>query len=431
MKNNILFLAFLSINLISLSQFEKIEKKECYQKSSDRKGKKFVDWECGKVAAIVDCNEKLELDEGSGMVLTASSGSPFSGTCETCHQNGILERRVTFVNGREQGSDTTTYESGCWMVVRNHINGKENGKWSFFYDSTGREAWEMNYYAGEKHGKQLFYNRRGDTTLFENYLNGVLHGVKKTYFKDSGKVEKVAMYTKGLLNGPYLVYNKQGKLIQKLNYKEGKKDGTFTYYYDDGTLLRTENWSMDAKNGEFKTFYYQGNLQTLESWKKGDNKEEAYFSFDVYECTSMDEAKKIAEKLSAKIPSKKIMTDYENSSDVKLIEERLIDQNDRTYLKGQKLIRGVNEIYKYKDKYYVVLGIDRQVIVKREYKEGWFEERFPDQKMKRQALYKKDVLIEEHVFNESGKEIHTFGGTSSKGNEDDELPSNKKKGKKK
>ncbi len=63
-------------------------------------------------------------------------------------------------------------------------------------------------------------------------------------------------------------------------------------------------------------------------------------------------------------------------------------------------------------------------------KDGRFEDRFYDKKLKRWAIYKKDVLIEEHVFDEQGKEIKTFGGAPSSGKEDDAMPTSKKEKKK-
>src|SRR5687768_17665313 len=83
-----------------------IKKDSCYKKAAARSKQRFAEWECGKIAGVVDCNEKLELDEASNTVITASAKTPFSGTCETCHMNGILERRITFVNGKTNGVDT-------------------------------------------------------------------------------------------------------------------------------------------------------------------------------------------------------------------------------------------------------------------------------------------------------------------------------------
>ena len=102
-------------------------KKNCYEKNQANKGKKYADWECGKLAGVVDCNEKLTYDENTKTILSGNMGTPFTGTCETCHMNGLLERRISFVNGKENGIDTTYYKSGCPQVVRNHVLGAVNG----------------------------------------------------------------------------------------------------------------------------------------------------------------------------------------------------------------------------------------------------------------------------------------------------------------
>jgi antitoxin component YwqK of YwqJK toxin-antitoxin module len=303
----ILFQLFV-FNFLYFSQINNVEKLKCFEKGN--KQKTYAEWECGKTPGVVDCNEKIDFEENNKTFLSKSGGKPYTGSCETCFENGIRERKITFLNGKEHGQDTTKYYSGCPMVVRNHINGFENGKWTFFYDSTSVLAWEMNYLLGQKHGKHVYFSRYGDTTLLENYKNDILNGVKRTFYK-GGKIHRHIYYTNGIINGPFFSYNKEGKLLEKLNYKNGKKDGVFTYYYEDGTLLKTEFWSNDIKNGAFITYYYQGFIQTSENYKKG-------------------------------------------------------------------------------------------------IKEGWFEEYHANKKLKLRSLYKKGVLIEEHEFNEKGKEIKTF-----------------------
>ena len=290
-------------------QLDKSGKKKCYE-GNLKNGQKYIEWQCGKTPGVVDCNAKIDFDERSKTYISASGGKPYTGKCETCYQNGMRERFMTFLNGKENGTDTTKYISGCPMVIRTHIEGFENGKWMYFYDSTNIVAWEMNYLVGQKHGKFAYFNSLGDTTLLENYAYDQLHGDKRIFYSN-GKVKRSIHYTKGIIDGTFISYNKDGKMTEKLNYKVGKKDGLLTYYYDDGTLLKTENWLNDVKHGPFKTFYYQGFLQTLENYKKG-------------------------------------------------------------------------------------------------IKDGWFEEYFPNKKLRIRSLYKKGVLLEEHEFNEKGKEIRTF-----------------------
>lgn len=321
------FISFLGINYAQIG----IEKaKPCNQKSIDRKkNARFAEWECGKLAGAVDCNEKLDYDDDKHIFTSGIDNLPFTGVCETCHNNGLLEHRVTFVNGKENGKDTTTYESGCPMVIRENIDGLRHGQWIYYFDTVGSPIeWEMNYFMGDKHGRHIFFTKKGDTTLFENYSHGLLEGEKRTYYQRS-KIDKVMHYSKGVLNGSFKAYAFKGQLLQECNYVMGKKDGEFKYYYNDGVLLKIEHWKLDVKDGEFKVFFYEGNLQTLENYKKGK-------------------------------------------------------------------------------------------------KEGWFEEYYPDQKLKFRMLYKKDVVIEEHRFNEKGKETYTYvelkGRKKRKKAEDDAAP---------
>jgi antitoxin component YwqK of YwqJK toxin-antitoxin module len=326
----------------------------CFQKSVERLGKRYVDWQCDERDAIVDCNQKLTQDPGSNIVRTQSSGSPYSGDCETCHDNGLRERIVHFVNGRTDGIDTTYYRSGCPQVVRNHIEGVENGTWTYYNDTSGLLAWKIDYFNGEKHGHSIYYGQKkvgtntlkttingeekkivyneyeNDTLKTETYQEGRLHGTKKEYYRDS-KLKKEVNYENGILHGPFLVYDFEGNLLQELNYEEAEKDGEWKYYYNDGSLLKIENWDEGVKEGVFKTFYIQGHIQSMETYKKG-------------------------------------------------------------------------------------------------MKHGEFMERFPDDKIKREAVYKRDELLEEHVYDKWGNEIRTVDedGPVEK-NEDDEVTTKKKK----
>lgn len=285
MKYVILFLGIL-IYFVGYGQFDIGIKKtdSCYFRY-DRNGRRlktpeqmrYAEWQCGKLAGVIDCHGNLSYDEQSNTVIRISNdatnlmgvGKPFSGMCESCHMNGVLERRVTFIDGKEHGVDTTYYKSGCPQVVRSFEKGIENGSWYYFYDSTAMPAWEMNYMIGEKHGKQIYFTSDGDTLRLEHYKNGLLDGIKRAYYSDSSKIKKVINYKSGNFDGKFVLYNKSGIIIQDLNYKNGKKHKENKYYYDDGTLLKMENWNEGVKDGEWKVFYYEQNLQVVESWKEG------------------------------------------------------------------------------------------------------------------------------------------------------------------
>lgn len=361
MKTSIRFLViiFFSVIIVPVSNSQLIgeigDRKPCFANSIERSGARYVDWECGKSDQIVDCNERLESDPGSSVVLSRSSGTPYTGDCETCHPNGIRERVVHFVNGRTEGTDTTYYPSGCAQVVRTHIDGIENSQWTFFNDSSGLEAWQVEFFNGEKHGRSIYYshymvgtetvklqvgNREidykygvydRDTLKIEYYYQGKLHGTKIEYFRD-GTVHKEVNFKMGNFHGPFLFYDREGNLLQELNYNEGKKHGECKYYYDNAAIMTIENWTDGVQTGVTKTFYVQGHLQQSESFDK----------------------------------------------------------------KGRR--------------------------------DGWFETRYPDDKVKRLTLYSKGVLIEDHKFDEYGNEIETIGAPLDRQSRDDEIvaPTRKK-----
>ena len=262
-----------------------IKKKDSCYFRYDNNGKRMVtvddfryaEWECGKLAGVIDCHQELSYEESSNTVIRISTdntnlhgvGKPYTGECESCHMNGVLERRVRFIEGKEHGVDTTYYTTGCVQVIRSLVNGQENGPWYYYYDSTAILAWEMNYLLNEKHGKHIFFTKDGDTLKWENYKNGRLDGVKRQYYEDSSKIRKVINYKDGLFNGKFVVYNRSTVIVEDLNYKQGKKHKEIKYYYDDGTLMKLENWSNGVKNGEFKNFYYEQIVMDSENYSEG------------------------------------------------------------------------------------------------------------------------------------------------------------------
>lgn len=278
MKFSIFLFAVFQMSFLMAQIPEMNTNKKCYKKydangNEIKSNSRYAEWECGKLAGVVDCNEKLSYDEDQDIVVSGAYGKAFNGTCETCYRNGKLERRITFVDGRENGTDTSKYMSGCPQVIRTTVMGEPNGTWYMFYDSTGNMAWEINYSVGQKHGKSIFFKQSADgtdidTTKWENYVNGKLDGLKRTYYPQS-KIKSEISYTQGIFNGPYKTYNREGVLVQEVNYSMGKKHEQANYFYEDGKPLRVEHWDMGIKNGEFKSFFYQGNPQTIAIYKKG------------------------------------------------------------------------------------------------------------------------------------------------------------------
>lgn len=266
-----LFLSLLSFIFIvsAFSQFDISKREPCWYKGARRDSLRYVEFECGKLLGVIDCNNKLMYDEGQNIFYAKGTGAPYTGDCETCHNNGLREHLIHFVNGKEDGVDTTYYRSGCVMVVRSLSLGAKNGRWTYYYDSTARPAWIRNYMNNELNGEQIYFNKQGDTTKWEFYANGVLNGVRREYYTGS-ILKKEINYKNGIFDGDYVTYFKSGKPKLKLHYDEGEKDGKLEYFYDkDAALMRVGYYSKGIKDGEFTTFYVDGNIMSKGFYDKG------------------------------------------------------------------------------------------------------------------------------------------------------------------
>lgn len=354
-KNGLLF-CFVILSSIGWSQLDaELNKRNapCFQRTLDRMAQDYPIWECGHNNSIVNCNQKLEYDPGSNTVYSKTSGNPFTGDCEMCFRNGIRQRIAHFVDGKADGIDTSYYRSGCPQVVRNHNIGKENGTWTYYFDTSGIVAWKINYLNGIKNGLSIFFDQHkvgeaktsvvidnvrkyftypvyeSDTAKIEHYKNGRLDGIKKEFWTGS-RLKREVGYKEGVMDGDFITYDTNGTILQQLHYKEGKKDGVSKMYFNTGTIMKTGVWKDGLKNGTFKSFFPAGGIQSIENYKKG-------------------------------------------------------------------------------------------------MRDGTFIRRDLDNRVRRTAIYKKDQLIEEHIYDEQGNEIRTTGEEKPKSqNEDDAMPIPKK-----
>ncbi|WP_298423794.1 hypothetical protein [uncultured Kordia sp.] len=68
-----------------------------------------------------------------------------------------------------------------------------------------------------------------------NFKNGLKHGVWHEWL-ESGALEKVIHWKKGVLHGKFISYNKKGEKIEEGNYRNGQKQGAWINYDKKDTL---------------------------------------------------------------------------------------------------------------------------------------------------------------------------------------------------
>lgn len=271
MKSNtrfIVVLLFLFTTPSFQAQFEPLNQTKCYEKYEQRRASGFMENDCDQLRGVVDCNEKLDYNREMDIVFSQGTGKAFTGRCQTCYYSGIRERLITFINGKEDGADTTYYETGCIKVIREHKLGKENGFWTYYFDSTQQVAWSKGYRGGLEHGEHIILTKSGDTVLREVYNLGLLNGPRETYY-GKGQPKELAIYKEGFLDGENVSYFQNGNKSKHLRFINGQKQGRQEYFYSSGEMMRFEFYNKNQKSGQFKAYYIGGELQAEENWAIG------------------------------------------------------------------------------------------------------------------------------------------------------------------
>jgi len=71
------------------------------------------------------------------------------------------------------------------------------------------------------------------------FSGGVQHGLT-TVYHDNAQVSTEIMYQQGKMEGPFMCYTREGKLLQKSFYQQGELHGLSIMYKPDGTELKRE-----------------------------------------------------------------------------------------------------------------------------------------------------------------------------------------------
>ena len=110
--------------------------------------------------------------------------------------------------------------------------------------------------------KHIFFVNPDSFESFET-VNDIKHGFYTKLYKNK-KIWITTLYINGLLDGPYMVWNKDGTLNAFYRYKNGKKNGVQKEWGMKGygqTYLKKEYDCMNGLyDGLFRRWYPNGDL---------------------------------------------------------------------------------------------------------------------------------------------------------------------------
>ena len=226
---------------------------------------------------------ELQLIEGAAELSdTAMSSWVFEGVSKVWDEQGHLMAEISYDKGLLQGDSTYYYPEGQVKKKEPYQQGKIHGM-VCLYDASGLLYESIPYVQDQRQGQAKREGSFAYEELFDqdrllkgSYFQGETlvasveegHGFRAEVDEESGKVQRLVEYKKGLPEGLVKVFDATGRILSQYSQKEGKKQGQEWIYYlqeDQEARLRPKlllHWQEDMMQGVVKTWFPDGQQES-------------------------------------------------------------------------------------------------------------------------------------------------------------------------
>ena len=148
------------------------------------------------------------------------------------------------------------------VYIGNLLNGKKEGKWTWWYHETGRKSEEINYKKGEIDGLHIEWYENGNKESEGTVKDGKWDGLLTKWYEDGQKFFEIS-FKVGIEDGLSTEWYVNGQKRFQRTKKNGKDDGLYIEWYKNGNKkseMETLNgtriyyWLYD-KNGNITNSY--------------------------------------------------------------------------------------------------------------------------------------------------------------------------------
>lgn len=197
---------------------------------------KMLDTNGNAVTGIV----RKETEDGI-FLLSVRKGA-LNGTTRHFATSGALTGEAEYKNNLLDGVSRRYFLNGYIAEKTYYKNGVKNGVETRYMGEPfwGRKRDETTYAGGIRHGLYIRYG--GSSKSFSQYYeNGILNGPYVAFFPD-GKIMKTATYVNGLRQGKVISYHQYGGVALEVNVVDDKEEGIEKHYGRDGKLSMEVNY---------------------------------------------------------------------------------------------------------------------------------------------------------------------------------------------
>ncbi len=119
---------------------------------------------------LVSCSNEVPSDklvERGDITYETNSTTPFTGSSVSYHDNGQLEMRGNYKDGKDDGLWEGYYENGQLSVKGNYKDGELHGLYESFHKN-GQLNVRRNYKDGKEDGLEEFFREEDGSFWFKN-----------------------------------------------------------------------------------------------------------------------------------------------------------------------------------------------------------------------------------------------------------------------
>jgi antitoxin component YwqK of YwqJK toxin-antitoxin module len=183
--------------------------------------------------------------------LAACQGGSSSDVAPASTNSGLTGFTLTQVKGtnisyaRKNAVDGKILEEG---YVKDN---KREGTWTINRPGSDFPKTQASYVNGILNGPYIEFDQENKILLLAYYRNNLLEG--KWFRYQFGRLAFSAEYRGGKLHGPYREYRGEGevsKLAKEITYVDGQLDGPYRFFDDDGNVVLEYTYRNGKKIGE-------------------------------------------------------------------------------------------------------------------------------------------------------------------------------------
>ena len=221
------------------------------------------------------------------------SGELFSSYDFEYYLNGQIKEEPSFDAGIVDGRWMQYFEGGENASQREYINGRPDGVWLTWHDSTFVKVQEMVYkdsllednyfewwmdekqkitgfYVQDKRDSLWTYWDKFEHERFEEYDLGELISSWGWEYYENGQVKEEIVYREGVKHGEWHAYYEDGSYSGYRGFNNGVKDGTWIDWYTNGQKSFKRKYELGQPVDKWQYWYFSGELMSAVEYENNE-----------------------------------------------------------------------------------------------------------------------------------------------------------------